>query len=50
MEIIIGLLVFVALIVGSIVIVGRRHVSIGGRTLDDARNEAHRHPEAGGGG
>ncbi len=49
MEILIGVLVVVTLIVGSIVIVRRRHVSISGRTLDDARNEAHRHPEVGGG-
>jgi hypothetical protein len=49
MEIIIGVLVLVTLIGGSVVIVRRRRVSIGGRTLDDARHEAHRHPEVGGG-
>jgi hypothetical protein len=49
MEILIGVLVLVTLIVGSVVIVRRRRVSIGGRTLDDARHEAYRHPEVGGG-
>jgi hypothetical protein len=49
MEILIGVLMLVTLIVGSIVVVRRRRVSIGGRTLDDARHEAYRHPEVGGG-